>query len=116
MNAIELVKAKKPLGKSVFAEVVGGFLSGSLSKEEMTEFLRAVCAFGLSDEDATPLLVLIPRRLRSLSPASAILIFSFKESPPSYRASHFLCYILLQFYIRVNDFYKINITKKETRP
>ena len=55
MNAIELVKAKKPLGKSVLAEVVGGFLSGSLSKEEMTEFLRAVCAFGLSDEDATAL-------------------------------------------------------------
>ena len=53
MNAIELVKNKKPLGKEILRETVNGYLSGAVSKERMTEFLRAVCDNGLSDEDAT---------------------------------------------------------------
>ena len=53
MKATELVKSGKPLGKNVLAEAVNGYLSGAVSKEQMTEFLRAVCACGMSDADAT---------------------------------------------------------------
>ena len=41
------------MGKPALKEIVDGYLSGKVSKETMTEFLRAVCACGLSDEDAT---------------------------------------------------------------
>ena len=41
------------MGKPALKEIVDGYLSGKVSKEIMTEFLRAVCACGLSDEDAT---------------------------------------------------------------
>ncbi len=53
MKITDAVKSGKPLGKSLLAEAVNGYLSGKVSKEEMTEFLRAVCACGMSDEDAT---------------------------------------------------------------
>jgi len=41
------------VGKPALKEIVDGYLSGKVSKETMTEFLRAVCSCGLSDEDAT---------------------------------------------------------------
>ena len=41
------------MGKPALKEIVDGYLSGKVSKETMTEFLRAVCSCGLSDEDAT---------------------------------------------------------------
>lgn len=53
MDVIELVNAGAPLGKHTLKTYVEGFLAGSVSKEEMTAFLRAVCAHGMSDEDAT---------------------------------------------------------------
>ena len=55
MDPIEKVKANKPLGKSALKEIVDGYLSGTLSKQRMTEFLRAVCECGISDEDAISL-------------------------------------------------------------
>jgi len=51
MDVIERVKNGKPLGKEALAEIVNGYLSGTVSKERMTAFLRAICAFGLSEED-----------------------------------------------------------------
>ncbi|MBO4478954.1 MAG: thymidine phosphorylase [Clostridia bacterium] len=53
MDAIDLVKKGARVGKPALKEIVDGYLSGKVSKETMTEFLRAVCACGLSDEDAT---------------------------------------------------------------
>ena len=53
MEATEAVKNNRPLGKSVLADAVNGYLSGKVTKEQMTEFLRAVCECGMSDEDAT---------------------------------------------------------------
>ena len=52
MDVIENVKEKRALGKDALKEIVNGYLSGAVSRERMTEFLRAVCAYGLSDEDA----------------------------------------------------------------
>lgn len=49
---IELVKQGKPLGKERLQKAVNGYLSGVFSKAEMTAFLRAVCDYGMSDEDA----------------------------------------------------------------
>lgn len=53
MDVIECVKSKLPLGKAALAGIVGGYLSGEVTKARMTEFLRAVCEYGMSDEDAT---------------------------------------------------------------
>ena len=53
MDVIECVKNKLPLGKAALAGIVGGYLSGEVTKARMTEFLRAVCEYGMSDEDAT---------------------------------------------------------------
>ena len=53
MDVVECVKNKIPLGKAALADIVGGYLSGEVTKARMTQFLRAVCEYGLSDEDAT---------------------------------------------------------------
>ena len=55
MDAIERVKNKQPIGKAALAGIVGGYLSGEVTKERMTEFLRAVCDYGMSDEDTIAL-------------------------------------------------------------
>ena len=55
MEAIERVKKGQRLGKPLLEEVVGGYLAGTLSRQELTEFLRAVCRHGLSDEDTVAL-------------------------------------------------------------
>ena len=52
MEIIEKVNQGKPLGKAALKAFVDGYLAGAVSKEEMTAFLRAVCAHGMSDEDA----------------------------------------------------------------
>ena len=46
---IDKVLAGADLDKEELAAIVGGYLSGSVSKEEMTGFLRAVCERGLSE-------------------------------------------------------------------
>ena len=53
MNVIDKVITGTSIGKSDLKAFVGGYLSGEISREEMTSFLRAVCAHGMSDEDAT---------------------------------------------------------------
>lgn len=55
MDLIEKIKNGNPLGKTSLAALVNGYLNGAVSKEEMTAFLRAVCRYGLSDEDAAAL-------------------------------------------------------------
>ena len=55
MDIVEQVKLGHPLGKAALAQLVGGYLAQTVSKQEMTAFLRAVCAYGLSDEDAIAL-------------------------------------------------------------
>ena len=55
LNVIERINERKPIGKESLAYVVNGFLSGAVTREQMTAFLRAVCAFGLSNEDACAL-------------------------------------------------------------
>ena len=52
MDLVQRTELGLPIGKSDLASFVGGYLAGSVSKEEMTAFLRAVCKHGLSDEDA----------------------------------------------------------------
>ena len=49
---IEKVKRKEALGEPLLKQWVGGFLAGEVSREAMTEFLKAVCAHSLSEEDA----------------------------------------------------------------
>lgn len=55
MDVIECIKKGKSIGKDPLAKVVMGYLSGEVSREEMTDFLRAVCAYGMSDEDTIAL-------------------------------------------------------------
>ncbi|MBO4472689.1 MAG: thymidine phosphorylase [Clostridia bacterium] len=55
MEIIEKTIHNQPIGKEALGAFVGGYLSGDVEKEEMTAFLRAVCAHGLSDEDAIAL-------------------------------------------------------------
>ena len=51
MDVLSRIKAGEPLGRERIEETVGGYLSGSVSRESMTEILRAICEYGLSDED-----------------------------------------------------------------
>ena len=44
-----------PLGKDRLKTFVSGFLKGDISREEATDFLRAVCKSGLCDADAVAL-------------------------------------------------------------
>ena len=53
MDVIDRIVKGEPLGKAAIKTTVEGYLTGSVSKEEMTAFLRAVCAHGMSDRDAT---------------------------------------------------------------
>jgi len=46
------ISRKEPIGKETLKEIVEGYLSSRISKEEMTSFLRAVCEYGMSDRDA----------------------------------------------------------------
>ena len=55
MDIIEKVRKKQRIGKSALASFVGGYLGGSVTRAEMTTFLRAVCEAGLADEDAVAL-------------------------------------------------------------
>ena len=55
MEIVQKVKEGKPLGKKALKALVSDFLAGKLSREQMTVFLRAVCAYGLSDEDTIAL-------------------------------------------------------------
>ena len=55
MDIIEKVRKKQRIGKSALASFVGGYLGGSVTRAEMTAFLRAVCEAGLADEDAVAL-------------------------------------------------------------
>ena len=55
MSIVEKVKSKERIGKEELARFVGGYLAGNVSREEMTTFLRAVCACGLSDDAAVAL-------------------------------------------------------------
>ena len=52
MDLIERIENKLPLGKAALHDYVMGYLSGDVSREEMTAILRAICRVGLSDEDA----------------------------------------------------------------
>ena len=52
MDVVEQVEKKIPIGKAALRDFVGGYLAGSVTKQRMTAFLRAVCKRGLSDEDA----------------------------------------------------------------
>lgn len=51
MDLIERIDKHLPLGKETLRDCVMGYLSGSVSREEMTAILRAICRSGLSDED-----------------------------------------------------------------
>ena len=53
MDVIDRIVKGEPLGKAAIKTTVEGYLTGSVPKEEMTAFLRAVCAHGMSDRDAT---------------------------------------------------------------
>ena len=53
MDCINLVKEGKPIGKAAIATLIDGYLKGGVSREQMTDFLRAVCRYGLSDADTT---------------------------------------------------------------
>jgi len=55
MEIIDNVTHNQTIGKAALKRFVGGYLNGDVSKEEMTAFLRAVCAHGMSDEDAIAL-------------------------------------------------------------
>lgn len=48
-SIIRKVREKQDLTKAELSTVVGGYLSGSVSREEMTDFLRAVCDEGLTE-------------------------------------------------------------------
>ena len=55
MEVLDRIISNLPVGKDALRETVGGYLAGRVSREEMTEILRAICAHGLSDEDALAL-------------------------------------------------------------
>ena len=52
MDLTERIEKHLPLGKTALRDCVMGYLSGVVSREEMTAILRAICRSGLSDEDA----------------------------------------------------------------
>ena len=49
-STIEKVRRGVSPSEEELSALVGGYLSGAVSKEETTDFLRAVCASGLSDQ------------------------------------------------------------------
>ena len=51
MDIIEKVKRGERIGKEMLGTYIGGYLAGNVSRGQMTDFLRAVCAYGMSDED-----------------------------------------------------------------
>ena len=51
MDIIEKVKRGERIGKEMLGTYIGGYLAGNVSRDHMTDFLRAVCAYGMSDED-----------------------------------------------------------------
>ncbi len=52
---IEKVMRKEELGEPLLKEWIEGFLAGKVGKDEMTEFLKAVCKFSLSEKDGSAL-------------------------------------------------------------
>ena len=52
---VEKVKRGEALGEALLKEWVEGFLAGKVSREAMTDFLKAVCEFSISEADAIAL-------------------------------------------------------------
>ena len=57
----EKVRRGESPSKEELSALVGGYLSGAVSREEMTDFLREVCACGLSDQATIDLTDVMPR-------------------------------------------------------
>lgn len=54
-NYILKMQKGEELGKEALQKIVGGYLSGKVTREEETDFLRAVCTYSLSEKDAIAL-------------------------------------------------------------
>ena len=52
---VEKVKRGEAIGEALLKEWIEGYLAGDVSKDAMTAFLKAVCEFSLSEDDAIAL-------------------------------------------------------------